>query len=344
MNDSFETVRNSIKSRKVAPIYLFHGEESFFTDRLVELLENYLPEHERAFNLFSLYPLEKEPEDVMEIARRFPLMAEKIVVIVKEAQTARGGAGKWINRLAKYAANPNSSTILAVVARGTKVACKEFTDNLKKNGGVIVESAKLRDDRIPGIVTSFIKDSGLNAEPKAVNLLVEHIGNDLSKLYNEVQKLKIILPPNSTVTPESVEKNIGISREYNNYELTKALSRRDAAKALGIIRHFNSSQRENPWVLTLGSIYSLFANILAAFYSDRTDRGIMEAAGARSVYAITDIKTAMNFYSPSQVIEIISLIRKADSNAKGNGSRLPTETIMENLILEILMATGIISN
>lgn len=340
MSDSFDSAYRSLKERKPAPVYFFHGEESFFTDRLTELVESYLPENERTFNMFSLYPLEREPEDVMELARRFPLMSEKIIVIVKEAQTARGGAGKWINRLSKYAANPSSTTILAVIARGTKVSCKEFTDSVKKGGGIVVESSKIKDSQLTQAVGKLIKDEGLNYENQSISIIVDNIGNDLSRIYNEICKLKLILPPGATVTPESIEKNIGISREYNNFELVRALSRRDAVKALKIIRHFNANQRENPWVLTLSTVYNLFANTLVAQYTDRTDSSIMKALALRNSFALADYKNAMANYSPAQVLQIIRLIRKADAHGKGNGSRLPVETVMENLILEILLATG----
>lgn len=339
MSASFQSIRNDLKARKPAPVYFLHGEESFFSDRLVELFENYLPENERVFNLFSLYALEKEPDDVIDLAKRYPLMADKIIVLVKETQAARGGAGKWVNRLAKYAANPSPNSIVVVVARGVKVACKEFTDALKKGGGVILESPKLYDNELPRFVAQLLKDSGLNYEERAVGMLVENIGNDLSKHYNEIAKLKMILPPGATVTPESIEKNIGISREFNITELVNAIASRRSDRALSIIRHFNS-QRDNPWVLSLAAIFSLFANALAAHYTDKSSDAIYNVIGYRNRNAFEQCRQCIANYSPAQIIEIIGLIRRTDAYCKGNGSRQAPELHLENLIMEIFMAQG----
>lgn len=343
MSESYEKITRDIRARQVAPIYFIHGEECFFTDRLVELFENFVPEEEKDFNMFSMYALEKEPEDVIDIARRYPMMSDKTVVLVKEVQAVKGGAGKWVNKLAKYASKPSPTTLLVVIARGATVACKEFTDAVKKSGGIIFESQKIKDEKLPSTVSSLIKNSGLSFEPKAIEMLTENIGNDLSKIYNEILKLKLILPPGATITPESVEANIGISREYNNFELVDALSVRDNVKALKIIRHFNLAQRDNPWVVTLSAIYNTFSNALVAYYTSRTDAAIMEALGTRWPKILNTCKNTMRNYSPAQIIEIIGLLREADAHGKGNGSRLPVEVIMENLVLKIFMATGKIS-
>lgn len=340
MSTSYESLVKDIKNKKTASVYLLHGEEGFYSDRLIELFEDYLPEEEKAFNLFTLYAPEKDPDDIMDIARRYPLMSSRIVIIVKETQSVRGGAGKWINRLAPYASNPSPTTILVIVSRGTKVACKEFTDATKKGGGIVFESTKIKDFQAAESIRSLIGSMGLKYESSAVDMLAENIGADLSKLYNELLKLKMILPQGATITPESIEKNIGISREFNNYELTRALSLRDGVKALKIIRYFNSNQRDNPWVLTLSTIFNLFANALIGYYTEKNDTALGQALGTSYSRTLNECKTTMKNYSPSQIIEILGLIRKADAFAKGNGSRQETGEIMENLILQILMATG----
>lgn len=340
MTDSFQNISKNIRAGKLAPVYFLHGEEGLYSDILVSMFENYLPPEERAFNLFMLYAVERTPDDVMDVAKRYPLMADKIIVIVKEAQSAKNGAGRWINKLAQYAANPSPNTVLVVVARGTKVACKEFTDALNKSGGVIFESPKAKEENLPTIINDFIKSAGLNIESRAIGMIAENIGNDLSRIYNEINKLKMILPQGATVTPEVIERNIGISREYNNGELNRAIAGRDVAKALKIIRYFNSNQRDNPWVMTLGYIFSMFSKALCAYYSDRTDAGIAAAIGTRYSPAIDECKLCMHNYSPSQIIEIIRLIRQADNFSKGNGSRMDTGSIMENLIQSIFLATG----
>lgn len=340
MNSSFENIRKAIIEHKPAPLYFLHGEEGFYSDILVDLFDNYLPEDEKAFNYFTLYAAEKDPDDIMDIARRYPMMSEKTIVVVKEVQSVKGGAGKWLNKLAPYAATPSPTTILVVIARGTKVSCKEFTDALKKSGGVVLESQKIKDSDLPSIINKFVKDVGLNIENTSVSMLADNIGNDLSRIYNEIGKLKIVLPKGATITPESIEKNIGISREYNNFELVHALSLRNTEKAFKIIRYFNSNQRDNPWVMTLSAIYQLFSNALIGFYSNRTDAGIRTDAAIWNINALNDCKNCMRNYSPSQIIEIIGLIRQADAFGKGNGSRMDISDIMENLIASILTASG----
>lgn len=338
MNVSFDIIKKDILNKSLAPIYLLHGEESFYTDRLVELFEEYLPVDERTFNLFTVYALEKNPDEIMEIARRFPLMSSKIIIIVKEAQTAKGGAGKWINRFSKYASNPSLSTSLIIVSRGASVSCREFTDAMDKKGGKVFESKKIKDENLSAIIKSFIKEASLNIENDAISLISDNIGNDLSRLYNEIRKLKLILPKDATVTPEVIENNIGISRKYNNFELTNALARRDAKKAISIIRYINANQ--GAFVLTLSVIFNFFSRILIAYYTPGGDTELMRALDLKYPNALRDYKIGMQNYSPSQIIEIINKLRTADSHAKGNGSRLDQSEIMENLILQILLSTG----
>lgn len=338
MSATFQSIKKDLRDGRYAPVYLLHGEEGLFTDLLLEEFDKIIPPEEQAFNYFTFYAIEKDPDDIIDIARRFPLMSSKLVVVVKEAQSAKGGAGKWINRLAKYAANPSPSTILVIAARGAKVACKEFTDAAKKSGGVVLESAKVNDEQLPSMVTGLMKSAGLTYEDKAVSMLVDNIGNDLSRLYNEVEKLKIVIPAGGCVTPESVEKNIGISREFNNFELTDALAHHDAAKAVRIIRHLNSSKGEKTsFVLTLSAIYALFSNTLVAFYTDRTYNGIGNALGTRYSKVINPVLTCMKHYSPMDLIHIIHDIRVADAMTKGVGSRMPQEDLLENLVLKILL-------
>lgn len=336
MSTTFQSLKIDLRSGKLAPIYLLHGEEGLYTDLLLEEFDKLIPEEEKTFNFFTFYAIEKDPDDIIDIARRFPMMSSRLVVVIKEVQSAKGGGGKWVNRLAKYAVNPNPSTVLVISARGAKIACKEFTDAAKKSGGVVLEFAKMKDDQLPSLVSGMLKHTGLAYDNKVVGMLVNNIGNDLSRLYNEIEKLKIVIPQGGTITPESVEKNIGISREYNNFELTNALSKREAEKAIKIIRHLNSNQRETPWVLTLSAIYSLFAGALAAYYSDRTDSGIATAISTRYPKALYSTKEVMRNYSPAQLIEIIHAIRQTDTMAKGIGSRMPAETLMESLVLKIL--------
>lgn len=339
MASNFNSIKNDIQKHTLAPVYFIHGEEGYFSDLIVEMFENYLPEADRPFNLFTLYAIEKDPEDVMDICRRYPMMADKLVVIVKEIQNA--GGGKWANKLAPYAASPSPSTVLVVIARGAKIACKEFTDSIKKGGGVTVEFPKITQERdIQSLIIDLIKEKGLTIDEKGIKMLTDYVGTDLSRLYNEIGKLTIVLPQGARITPEAIEKNIGISKDYNNYELAFAVANRDIAKSMQIIRYFSRSPKNNPWVMTLFSLFSLFSNTLLAFYSPRDDYYLKNALG---IWHFNDLKTCklcMQNYSASQVIEIIRLIRSTDNQGKGNGSRRNVNDLMEELIFNIFNAKG----
>lgn len=334
----FTTLKKSVENRKLRPVYLLHGEEGYYIDALLELFEELVPEDERDFNLYTLYAPETTPDNVIETCRRYPMMSEYEVVIVKEVQAANAN---FINGLKAYFAEPTSTTILVVASRGAQVKGKDITTAINTGGGVVFESKKLTSYNIEPAISSIVKEKQLNIEPKSLKMLADYVGTDLSRIYNEINKLAVILPAGAMITPEVIEKNIGISKDYNNFELTKAIATRDYAKAVTIIRYFRANPKSNPPMVTSIVLFNLFSNVLVAFYAkDKSDRGLMAELGFKSPYQLRDIKDAMSQYKPWQLIEIISEIRRFDAMSKGVGSRFDPYDLLDMLIMKIFDARG----
>ncbi len=337
---TFPALRRQIKARQLAPVYLLHGEEGYFIDELVKEFEELVPEEERDFNLYTLYAPESGVETVMDVCRRYPMMAEYQVVIVKEAQAIRAD---MLNKLHNYVSNPTPTTILVISCRGAQAKGKDLLAAVKKNG-VIFESKKLSEKNILPAISELIKEKQLNIEPKALSMLRDYIGTDLSRLYNEIGKLALILGPGAMVTPEAIERNIGISKDYNNYELIDAINIRNAAKTFAIVEYFRNNPKNNPTVMTVSSLFNQFSNLLIYHYTkDKSPSGYMDALGFKSPWALKVYETASRNYNVRQTIEIITAIREFDVKSKGLGSRQNEYSLLKDLIFHILTARGIIS-
>ena len=337
---TFPALRRQIKARQLAPVYLLHGEEGYFIDELVKEFEELVPEEERDFNLYTLYAPESGVETVMDVCRRYPMMAEYQVVIVKEAQAIRAD---MLNKLHNYVSNPTPTTILVISCRGAQAKGKDLLAAVKKNG-VIFESKKLSEKNILPAISELIKEKQLNIEPKALSMLRDYIGTDLSRLYNEIWKPALILGPGAMVTPEAIERNIGISKDYNNYELIDAINIRNAAKTFAIVEYFRNNPKNNPTVMTVSSLFNQFSNLLIYHYTkDKSPSGYMDALGFKSPWALKVYETASRNYNVRQTIEIITAIREFDVKSKGLGSRQNEYSLLKDLIFHILTARGIIS-
>lgn len=335
---SYLSICRDLRANRPAPIYLLHGEEGYYIDALAKEFEHLVPETDRDFDLSVLYQPELESaKSVVDVAMRVAMFGRQ-VVIVKEAQN---GGATFLNGLATYAANPNPTTVLCICFRGKKATGADFLKALKSSGGVNFESVKLNERTVGTVVGDFIKDKGLSVEPKALNMLCDFVGSDLSRLYNEVDKLTVSLGAGAMVTPEAVERNIGISKEYNTFELVSALANHDMAKTMQIYNNFRGNPKAHPVQMLTPTLFNLFANLLVAYYApDRSDRGLMGELGFRSVYQLKDIKAAMSHYGPWQTIEIIDLLRRFDAASKGNGSRQDAYSLFFDVLVHILNPLG----
>lgn len=335
---TYEGIKKSIKERNFAPVYLLHGEEGYFADSLAREFENVLPEDEKPFNQYVLYAPEVEPAQVIDICRRIPMMSERQVVILKEAQAIRADK---LAKLAPYIANPVPTTLLVICCRGAEAKGKELHAAIKKGGGVELFSKKIADYNIPAFIGTYVKSKGLSADQKALEMIRDFVGTDLSKIYNEIDKLATILPPNGAITPEAIERNIGMSKDYNTFELVNALLERDARKAFACIAYFQSNPKAVPLQVAVATIFGSFADLLVAYYApDRSDAAISQALNLRNSYFLKRIRGGMANYNPFQIIEILGAIRRFDTQSKGIGSRQNEHRLFHELIFHILSAPG----
>ncbi len=335
---TFSALCNQLNKGEYAPIYLLHGEEGYYIDRLVKMFEAIIPESDRDFNLYTLYAPELSPAQVIDTCRRYPMMADRQVVILKEAQAA---GANYLNALQPYAANPATTTVFVICCRGAQAKGKELFAAIRGCGGLIFESKKLNDRTIGPAISEFIKEKGLTIEPKALAMLRDYVGSDLSRIYNEINKLTVTLGQGAMITPESIERNIGVSKDYNNFELIAAISQHNETKAFQIINYFRNNPKNNPTIVTGTMLFNYFSNLLVSLYTpDKSDSALCAALGFRSPFQLIDIRAGLRWYNAWHTIEIISAIRRFDAQSKGIDSRQDTFDLLHDLIFRIFHPLG----
>lgn len=329
-----DDILKDIKARKLHPVYFLAGEESYFIDLIADQLEaTVLTEAEKSFNLSIFYGKDSDPIQILNTCKRFPMMAEYQLVLVKEAQELKG-----IEKLLAYLQKPVPSTILVFAYKGGKPDGRtEFGKLLKKNT-VYFESKGLYENQVPDWIKTFIIQKGYKIENKTSALIAEYLGQDLAKIANEIDKLLLGLAKGTTVDAELVEKNIGISREFNVFELNNAIGSQDVFKTNRIIQNLSSNPKDNPLVLILGSLVSYFSKLLV-FHSVRK-QGNAAAAAAMGVnpYFLKQYETAAAIYPPARIMRIIGRLRTADLQSKGVDCSPETsdEDLLRELIYHIL--------
>ncbi len=338
---SFPDLVKQIRQGKLAPVYILHGEEGFFIDELFKEFEKVIPEGERDFNMYTFYAPEVKAQTIIDTCRRYPMMAERQLVLVKEAQAARADE---INKLHAYVATATPSTVLVVMFRGERAKGRDLMSAARKADAVIFESKKPTGRNVDSLITNIVRSKGLNIEPKGLAMLCEYLGTDVSKIYNEIDKLAMVLGQGAMVTPESIELNIGVSKDYNDFELVDAIAARDMAKAFRIISYFRSNPKNCPTVRTCTNIFSYFASLLAAQFSrDKSPSALKAVLGLKWDVQLNRYTMGMRNYNAYQTIEIISALRQFDANVKGIGSRQNEYDLLHALIYRILTARGDIS-
>jgi len=330
---TFEQIMTDLKNKIYKPIYFLMGEETYYIDKITDYIEgNVLSASEKAFNQTIIYGRDTDALAVDNISRRYPMMASHQVVIVKEAQNL-----KDIEKLVYYASQPLKSTILVINYKyktldKRKKIYKEIQDN-----GLIFESKKLYDNQVPDWINNYLKNKGYSIEPVASLLLTDFLGTSLSKVSNELDKLIISLPKGSKISTSIIEENIGISKDFNNFELQNALVKKDVVKANQIINYFDKNQKENPIVLTISSLYFFFRKLLVFhFLPDKNPRNIA-AALQINPYFVKDYQQAAKRFNPKKTVAIISWLREYDLKSKGydNASASPGDLLKE-LIFKII--------
>lgn len=331
---TFEEIFRQLNKKSYSPIYFLMGEEPYFIDRITEhIADHVLTEEEKTFNQMILYGGDTDVPTVINTARRFPMMASRQVVIVREAQNL-----DKIEDLIHYVENPLESTLLVINYKYKKLdKRKKLFKALEKNS-ILFESRRLYNDKIPPWINSYLLSRGKKIEPKAAVILTEYLGNDLGKIANELEKLIIVLKSEQDIiTAADIERNIGISKDYNNFELNNALAQRNVLKANRIIQYFGANQKNHPLALTITSIYFFFSRVLRYhFLPDKSSRNVASALKIEPFF-IREYETAARNYTTAKTVRVISLLREYDLKSKGFGnvSAVPGELLKE-LIYKII--------
>lgn len=317
----FAPLLKAIKSKEFSPLYLLHGEETYYIDQLEAAIEeNALQEHERAFNQTIVYGKDTEFLQVVDAARRFPMMAERQLVLLREAQDMRS-----LKDLVKYAENPSPTTVLVISHRYKKLNGNLALAKALKKNGVVFEAKALYDNQIAGWIGNYLKGKKYSIEPEAANLLGEFLGTSLSKISNELDKLIINLAPGTKVTTKIVEDQVGVSKDYNVFELQKAIGHHDVIKATRIVNYFKANPKAGPLPMVLGSLYNYFSKVfcLKELHRKRTSKqDIMKELNLRFDFFLQDYETTARNYSENGIRQLFALLREYDLKSKGVDSNL----------------------
>lgn len=332
MNEA-DKIINDIKNRNFKPIYFLMGDEPYYIDKISDYIEkNVLSDDEKGFNQMVLYGRDTSVEEVVANAKRYPMMAEYQVVIVKEAQEL----SRTIDKIESYAENPQPTTILVFCYKyKTLDKRKKVTKTLEKNG-VVFESKKLYENQVGNWINGVLSESGYKIEPKANAMLVEFLGTDLSKVNNEIEKLKIILPQGTIINAEHIEKNIGISKDYNVFEFRKALGEKNILRANRIAKYFAQNPKDNPITLITSQVFAFYVQLLQ--YHGLSDKNPKNVAGVLKInpFFVKDYEVASRNYPMRKVSGIVASLREIDLKSKGVGANaLPTDELLKDMLIAI---------
>lgn len=346
-----EEVIKDLKSKKIHPLYFLHGDEPFFIDQITDFAEKHLlTEEEKNFNLSVFYGKDVRLQDVLDAARRFPVMSERQVIIVKEAQeigdltkeespsAKNKKTAEKENRLVRYSENPVPSTVLIFAHKYKKLPGNSKLYKALEKNAVLAEAKKIYDNQVPAWVAKYFEDCGFKATAGATAMISENIGNDLSRIAGEINKLLLNFVGKSkvTITEEIVAANVGINREYNVFELQKAVAQRNIVKSFRIAKYFGSNTKANPVIPIIANLYGFFLKVMLVHQSkDKSPKGIAETLRINQFFA-DDFITATKKYPPEKVLHIISALRTADAQSKGIGAQKSDSAILEELLCKIL--------
>lgn len=332
---TYESVVRSVQNREFKPIYYLMGEESYYIDRISDYIASQvLTEEQKDFNLTVMYGSDTNIANVLTAAKRFPMMSDYQVVIVKEAQNLKN-----IDDLSHYLKKPQPQTILVFCHKNGVLDRRKKVIADVERVGVLFESKKLRDYQLPAFIVNYVRNHKSSIDEKAAVLLAEFIGSDLNRMAGEIDKLMMSMPEGqSRITPELIERNIGVSKEFNSFELRSALIEKDVLKANRIAKYFNENSKANPIQKTLATLFGFFSNLMLAHYApEKSESGVMEILGMRQSWQVKEYMAAMRVYSARKTMNIISAIRQTDAKSKGVGnSSISDGDLLRELIYYIL--------
>lgn len=333
---TFDSVMRSLKKGEYAPIYILMGDESYYIDQI----SNYIQEHaltpdEQAFNQTVVFGADVNAAKIADLAMSYPMMANRRVVIVKEAQAIRS-----LDKLERYMQKPLMSTVLVICYKNGTINRRLKWMLAAERNGIVFESMKMREWQLPGFIQGWLADRKVSIDPKSATMIAEHIGADLNRLISELEKLLIILPKDDRrVTPEMVEQNIGVSKDFNTFELRDAIVNRNIYKANQIVKYFNTSGRGDNAFKIVPFLFSYFQNLMVAFYlPNRNDpQALADGLELRSKYSAQSYLTGLRNYSATKTLQILDKIRETDAKIKGlDNPSTSTSDLMKELIFFIL--------
>lgn len=331
----FENILDSLKNKIYKPLYLFYGEESFFIDELTNFIaQNVLTESEKAFNQTIVYGKDVKVSEIIETARRYPMMANLQVIIVKEAQGIKN-----FKDFEPYVSNPANSTILVFNFKYTRSIDKRLKVNsLIAKNGIVFESKKLYENQVNSWINSILKKDNITIHPEAIRLLYECVGSDLSLLANELKKLTISLKPGiSQIQKDDVANNIGVNRNFNIFELQKAFGAKDNLLVYKIFDYFSKDSKNNPLIVTIARLFDYFSKLILFYTLEDKSKGNVAANLGINPYFVDEYRVAAQNYPLTKLINIISYLKDCDLKLKGVGANNPDESsLSKELIYKIL--------
>jgi DNA polymerase-3 subunit delta len=331
--DEVLKIINDLKAGTIKPIYFLMGEEPYYIDKLTEYIENnILSEDEKGFNQTVIYGRDATIEDIVSNAKRYPMMADRQVVVVREAQEL----SRTIDKLESYAENPQPTTVLVVAYKYKTLDKRKKLVKLIAKNGVLFESKKLYENQVGTWIQRLLQGRGYSIEPKANAMLVEFLGNDLSRISNELDKLQIILPKGHTITPKDIEYNIGFSKDFNVFELQNAIGSKDQLKAYKIAQYFADNPKDNPLVVTVSLVFGFFVKLLK--YHGLKDKDPRAAAPVLGVnpFFMKDYEVAIKNYPMKKVSSIVASLREIDVKSKGVGANsLSNHDLLKEMLVKI---------
>lgn len=337
-NPTYREIIADIRKGVFAPVYLLMGEEPYYLDKISEWLESSVVEEEdKDFNFEVFYGAETNVETVATAARQYPVMAPKRFVILKEAQAMQQHAVN-LGKLEGYVQNAPDTTVLVIVLKGKELPqSSKLVKAIKKAGGIVFTSARVKEYQMGVPIREYCQEKRIGIDPDAIDLLVEYLGNSLNKVFGEIDKLIVSGGKDlKRITRKEILDNIGLNKEFNAFELVKALASKNYNKAMTIVNYFASNPRQNPVVLVVGPLFKFFSQLAMAWFSpDRSDQALMAMFGMHSSWQLRDIKEGMRMYSASQAVNAIHLLRELDCRSKGIDSMQNEHEVLKETVFNL---------
>ena len=330
---SINQLFSEIKENKLAPIYFLMGEETYYIDLISDYIESHvLTEQEKGFNQVILYGKDVSVQDIISHAKRYPMMADRQVVIVKEAQNL----SKTIDQLIDYVKNPQTSTVLVFKYKYKTLDKRKALYKSLFKSAVLFDSKRIYEDKVPSWIQNFLKSKSVAITPKAALMLTEFLGNDLSKIVNELNKLIIVIGINNQITPELVEQNIGISKDFNNFELQKSLGNLDHKKAYKIVNYFAQNPKQHPFVLTISILYMYFTKLMKLHTVGVKNPTMLSKTLGVNPYFINEYIAVSKNFPMKRISGVLETLRIYDLKSKGVDSNISHKDLYNELIYNIL--------